>query len=235
MMMSACLALTPVGLKVDPSACGWGWLVVLAMVELCHQDHKSIVEDLVFIVQALAMVILCKSKKYHHFMLILQRKLVPSIIFTQFFCEDSTIVSNIWQYFLNYFRYWVTLPSDYFGIIMEHPSNNEWIYVVMNYIGPNDGQGLRIYHNSILVANDTTLTSRQWYPGNRKIVVGRHYNGADHWYSSVQVDELYFFNRFLTEAEIRMLSGNTVWARPVPQKARTLQCLNVISLWYVTT
>ena len=92
---------------------------------------------------------------------------------------------------------------------MSGTSNNGWIHTVLNYIGPNDGQGIRIYHNSIQVASDTTHTSRQWVPGNRKIVVGRFRNGGDVWYSSVLVDELHFFNRVLTEAEIRMLSQDT--------------------------
>ena len=126
---------------------------------------------------------------------------------------------------MNYFRFIVALPSESSLVLLNDTSSNEWIHIVMNYIGPNDGQGFRIYQNSRLVANRTTLqTFSDYISGNRNIVIGKFFNNADFWYSSVQVDELYFFNRVLTEAEIRMLSQNTNWVRAVPQKTRKLQC-----------
>ena len=80
----------------------------------------------------------------------------------------------------------------------------------MNYIGPNDGEGLQIYHDLTNVVNVTQLRTRpNRVPGNRNLVLGRFINGGDYMYGSVQVDELYLFDRTLTEAEIRMLSQTT--------------------------
>ena len=89
------------------------------------------------------------------------------------------------------------------------PGSNEWIHIVLNYIGPNDG--IRIYHDGRNVVNITELSTRPGgpYTGNENIVLGRIYNEKDAWYLGVQVDELYFFNRTVTEAEIRMLSEST--------------------------
>ena len=86
---------------------------------------------------------------------------------------------------------------------------NEWIHIVLNYIGPNDG--IQIYHDGRNVINITKLRIHPYvtYTGNGKIVLGRVFNDVNSLYGRVQVDELYFFNRTVTEAEIRMLSQNT--------------------------
>ena len=88
-------------------------------------------------------------------------------------------------------------------------TSNEWIHTVMNYIGPNDGEGTQIYQNSRNIVNVTELSTRGYFEGNPDLVLGRVYSGGNYWYGSVQVDELYFFDRTLTEPEIRMLSENT--------------------------
>ena len=31
-----------------------------------------------------------------------------------------------------------------------------WFHIVVNYIGPDEGEGIRIYHNGVEVANATT-------------------------------------------------------------------------------
>ena len=81
----------------------------------------------------------------------------------------------------------------------------------MNYIGPKDGEGLQIYHDFRSIFNETELRMCEdaYYPGNKNLVLGRGINGGDYWYGSVQVDELYLFNRTLTEADIRSLGENT--------------------------
>ena len=83
--------------------------------------------------------------------------------------------------------------------------SNEWIHTVLNYIGPNDGEGIQIYHNSRNIVNVTELSACVYFEGNPNLVLVRVYNGGDFWYESIQVDELYFFNQTLSEAEIRVL------------------------------
>ena len=97
-------------------------------------------------------------------------------------------------------------PNGYFVHITNNATSNEWIHTVMNYIGPNNGEGIQIYQNSRNIANATELGDHEYFEGPVNLTLGRHYNGGDNLYGTVQVDELYYFNRVLTEAEIRMLS-----------------------------
>ena len=76
---------------------------------------------------------------------------------------------------------------------------------MLNYIGPNNGQGIRMYHNGEQVASDTGKTGITNSAGDGRIVVGRYYTNADRDYATVQVDELIFFNQSLSVDEIRML------------------------------
>ena len=43
------------------------------------------------------------------------------------------------------------------------------------------------------------------------IFVGRMFSVKNEFYGSVQVDELYYFNRSLTGLEIKILSETTAW------------------------
>ena len=80
---------------------------------------------------------------------------------------------------------------------------------MFNYIGPNEGQGIRIYQDGNLMGNVTTLTNPYSGKSSGKIVIGRRYPYINNFYSSVEVDELLFFNQSLTEPEITTLSQNT--------------------------
>ena len=73
----------------------------------------------------------------------------------------------------------------------------------MNYIGPNDGEGIRFYYNGAEVASVTTKSSVSYSPGDGRIVVGRCYTDQD--YASVQFDELIFFNAALTDADVQSI------------------------------
>ena len=93
-------------------------------------------------------------------------------------------------------------------------SSNNWFHLVINFTGPNAGEGFQIYHDGVNVRNDTTKVSlanslRYLPPNNGRIVIGRFRVDADSGYASVQVDELLFYNRTLTKPESTMLSNNT--------------------------
>ena len=88
-----------------------------------------------------------------------------------------------------------------------------WFHNVINYIGPAEGQGIRIYKDGTQVANHTTKSDPTCqHPQCRpdgKIVVGRDNTRRDRGYCSFQVDELAFFNKALSQEEITMLSQHT--------------------------
>ena len=84
--------------------------------------------------------------------------------------------------------------------------SNEWVHGVLNFLGPNDEEGIRIYENGKHVGNHTIITQSSSTEPNGRIVIGRLFTEDNNFYGSVQVDELLFFNHSLTEGEITLLS-----------------------------
>ena len=92
---------------------------------------------------------------------------------------------------------------------ISHTQPSGWTHVVMNYIGPNDGEGIRLYISGTEVGNDLTKSTTHQSAGDGRIVVGRWFTDKDEGYSSVKVDELIFFNHYLSSAEIADLATTT--------------------------
>ena len=84
------------------------------------------------------------------------------------------------------------------------PKPSGWTHIVVNYLGPNNGEGNRIYYNGTEVARSTTKTSHGFSAGDG-IVVGRYRTNINNHYGNVQVDELIFFNEALSQDDITML------------------------------
>ena len=82
--------------------------------------------------------------------------------------------------------------------------SSEWTHIVLNYIGPNDGQGIRIYLDGVLTGSDDTksLDRDPSPPGEGRIVVGREFTHFDDKYASVTLDELLIFNQTLSDQQI---------------------------------
>ena len=76
---------------------------------------------------------------------------------------------------------------------------------MLNYIGPDDGQGIKMFYDGAEVASDTSKTERSNPVREGRIVVGRTYTDKDEAYGSVQVDELIYFNQALIESEIKAI------------------------------
>ena len=114
------------------------------------------------------------------------------------------------HHFPNCFRYSVYLPDGHFEFRGERRSG--WVHAVMNYVGPNEGQGIRIYNDGELIGSDTTKSGEANSPSDGRILIGRadlpligSGGGTLPFYTSVEVDELLIFNRTLTEPEIILL------------------------------
>ena len=75
-------------------------------------------------------------------------------------------------------------------------ADGTWTHIVLNYIGPENGQGFRIYYNKAKLDGGSTKstnlgpTSTPHTPGDGTVVVGRVLGD----YTSVAIDELLFFN-----------------------------------------
>lgn len=76
---------------------------------------------------------------------------------------------------------------------------------MLNYIGPNDGQGIRVYYDGVQVDSATTTYAASQSTTDGMIVVGRWYTDFDREYSGVQVNELIFFDGVLSSDDINAL------------------------------
>ena len=100
------------------------------------------------------------------------------------------------------FRFRVYLLDVYYLVIQTRPTG--WTHIVLNYIGPNDGQGIRIFYDGQEVTSEIrkSASSSSRPAGDGRIVVGRIYTDQDKLYASMQIDELAFFNEALSSTEI---------------------------------
>ena len=78
--------------------------------------------------------------------------------------------------------------------------------MVFNFIGPDAGQGFRVYQNGALAANASFPQTRRSVVEDTRLVIGRTFVDGNFDYNSLQMDELVLFNRALNDTEIRMLS-----------------------------
>ena len=106
-------------------------------------------------------------------------------------------------FFLISLRFLLNLPDEYFEASHSRPSG--WTNVVLNYIGPNDGQGIRMFIDGAEVSSDTTKSVGGYSAGDGRIVVGRFATDLDRDYASVMVDELIYFNAALTSTEVQLI------------------------------
>ena len=85
--------------------------------------------------------------------------------------------------------------DGWFHIVDVGQVSSEWTHIVLNYIGPNDGQGISIYLDGVLPGSDDTKSLDRDPQGEGRIVVGREFMHFDDKYASVTLDELLFFNQ----------------------------------------
>ena len=80
-----------------------------------------------------------------------------------------------------------------------------WIHLVLNFIGPANGQGVQIYMNGVLTGSGMLKDAAVSYsPGDGRVVVGRSYTHQDQHYSTLEIDELISFNNWLNAEDVKM-------------------------------
>ena len=82
---------------------------------------------------------------------------------------------------------------------------NQWIHLVLNFIGPDSGEGIQAFKDGALISSNQNGANASQTVGPGKVVIGRKYVNVDGYYSQVEVDELIFFNKALTEQEVMEL------------------------------
>ena len=82
------------------------------------------------------------------------------------------------------------------------PIPSGWIHIVLNYIGPDNGQGIRIYEDGVLTGSEVTKSGGTYSAGDGRVVVGRPYVDLNVQHGWVNVDELLFFNQSLNDQQV---------------------------------
>ena len=87
---------------------------------------------------------------------------------------------------------------------------HQWIHLVLNYIGPNNGQGIQAFKDGTPIKNRGESVGDHTV-GDGRVVVGKKYVYINNYYSHVEMDELIFFNKALLEEEVRELHNVYQW------------------------
>ena len=113
------------------------------------------------------------------------------IILIFWFC-DKFIVGTLDEFFITD----AYLPSG-------------WTHVVLNYFGPNNGQGIRVYYDGVQTKSDETKQAHvnPYQPGDGRVVLGRELIDSNSSYASADIDDFLFFNEALSDQNIEHMSN----------------------------
>ena len=81
-------------------------------------------------------------------------------------------------------------------------TSQQWTHIVLNYNGPDNGEGADVYFNAVHNGRDDSKVSKTFSPGETK-------TDGDEGYASVDVDELLFFNYKLSNTQIIQIKNMT--------------------------
>ena len=83
--------------------------------------------------------------------------------------------------------------------------SDSWFYVVINYIGSDRGEGFTTYINGRAAMSDRSKNDEFNTAGNGRIVIGRSFTDVNDFYTTMEMEELVIFNRFLTNEQIQQI------------------------------
>ena len=123
--------------------------------------------------------------------------------------EDAWLVfkSNLHS---NHFRNYTAVKTWMFWANVAK-FDDQWIHLVLNYIGPIFQEGVQAFSDGTLRSSNQGIGFGTQTPGDGRVVVGRRYVSRNDDYAQVEVDELVFFNRALLEEEVRELYNVYQW------------------------
>ena len=87
--------------------------------------------------------------------------------------------------------------------------NDQWIHLVLNFIGPNEG--IKVFKDGALVPGTSGRGTVHRPLGDGRLTLGRRYPHIDEYYSSVTLDEVVFLNRKLTAPEVMNIYNKDNW------------------------
>ena len=76
------------------------------------------------------------------------------------------------------------------------------MHLVINFIGPADGEGINVYKDRVLHGKDETKTDSSRFRGDGRIIIGKN---LDEGYARVDVEEPMLLNQYLTSFQMYSL------------------------------
>ena len=83
--------------------------------------------------------------------------------------------------------------------------SNQWIHLVLNFIGPNSGEGIQAFKDGAFIGQHQSGADGTHTVGDSRVIVGRKHANVNKFYAHVEVDELIFFNEALSNEEVGQL------------------------------
>ena len=83
--------------------------------------------------------------------------------------------------------------------------SDSWFHVVINYIVSDCGKGFTTYINGRAAMSDRSINEGFNTAGNGRIVIGRSFTEVNDFYTTMEMEELVIFNRFLTDEQINQI------------------------------
>ena len=96
---------------------------------------------------------------------------------------------------------------DYiFEVLYTVPILDTWMHAALVYRGPNQGKGVRLYVNGLPVGEDSTRAPIDTAPADGRLKISKLFEGNGQ-NSPATIDELLFWNRQLSQAEITAINN----------------------------
>ena len=113
-----------------------------------------------------------------------------------------------------YYRASIWKKGGYFTESNSKKPLPGWFHIVLNYSTSQDrSPRLRAYVNAQERLKDSTPYRQDSESGDGRIVLGRAYSEVNDFYTSMEVDEVVFYNEWLDVNEINELFRNGPFGR----------------------
>ena len=97
-------------------------------------------------------------------------------------------------------RYEISFIDKYFAFPVYYVGNKIWFHVVVNYRA-NESR-MEVYYNGERRYSASGSFPNSFSPGNGIVQIGRRYTDTASRYTSMEADDLLFFNTSLTQSDI---------------------------------
>ena len=88
---------------------------------------------------------------------------------------------------------------------MNYRNVSGWTHFALNYIRPNNGEGIELFRDGAEAVNSTTREITHRSDPDGRLVVGRYSTDTDNQYTSLEIDELFLFYHVLSSEEVQYM------------------------------